>query len=118
MYDEAMGGIKKHMIGQTKKSGLIFTQELHPKRHPSTGDQSVTSPSSPFMWLMTVLRTWQIVPKQDHLVCFLGGSFLLGVTEGGRREVDWQNLDPRDKEDLVIGKGIVESCMKTHDTAT
>jgi mannosyl-oligosaccharide alpha-1,2-mannosidase len=67
---------------------------------------------------MTTLRTWQIVPKQDHLVCFLSGSFLLGVTEGGRREVDWHNLDPRDKEDLVIGKGIVESCMKTHDTAT
>nr|XP_019044540.1 mannosyl-oligosaccharide alpha-1,2-mannosidase [Kwoniella bestiolae CBS 10118]OCF23470.1 mannosyl-oligosaccharide alpha-1,2-mannosidase [Kwoniella bestiolae CBS 10118] len=101
MYDEAMGGIKKHLIGQTKKSGLIFTQELHPARHPR--DQS---------------QTWQVVPKQDHLVCFLGGSFLLGITEGGKREVDWKNLDEVQEEDFVVGKGIVESCMKTHETAT
>ncbi|OCF38271.1 mannosyl-oligosaccharide alpha-1,2-mannosidase [Kwoniella heveanensis CBS 569] len=101
MYDEAMGGIKKHLIGQTKLSGLIFTQELHPARHPRDQQQ-----------------TWQIVPKQDHLVCFLGGSFILGVTEGGRKEVDWTQLDDRDMEDFVIGKGIIESCMKTHETAT
>ncbi|WWD18947.1 hypothetical protein CI109_103403 [Kwoniella shandongensis] len=101
MYDEAMGGIKKHLIGQSKTSGLIFTQELHPARHPK--DQS---------------QTWQVVPKQDHLVCFLGGSFILGVTEGGKREVDWTKLEEKDMEDFIVGKGIVESCMKTHDTAT
>lgn len=59
-----------------------------------------------------------MVPKQDHLVCFLGGSFLLGVTEGGRKEVDWANLSASDKEDAVVGKGIIESCMATHKTAT
>ncbi|WWC71716.1 uncharacterized protein I206_105674 [Kwoniella pini CBS 10737] len=101
MYDEAMGGIKKHLIGQTHKSGLIFTQELHPARHPR--DQT---------------QTWQVVPKQDHLVCFLGGSFILGITEGGNREVDWKHLDEREMEDFVVGKGIVESCMSTHETAT
>ncbi|WVQ99884.1 hypothetical protein IAU59_007027 [Kwoniella sp. CBS 9459] len=101
MYDEAMGGIKKHLIGQTKLSGLIFTQELHPARHPRDQQQ-----------------TWQIVPKQDHLVCFLGGSFILGVTEGGKKAVDWTQLDDRDMEDFVVGKGIIESCMKTHETAT
>lgn len=51
-------------------------------------------------------------------MCFLGGSFLLGITEGGRRQIDWTNLSERDQEDLVVGKGIVESCMRTHDTAT
>ncbi|ORY35384.1 glycoside hydrolase [Naematelia encephala] len=101
MYDEAMGGIKKHLLGKTKKSGLIYTQELHPEKHPRTG-----------------VQTWQIIPKQDHLVCFLGGSFLLGITEGGRRVVDWSNLDQRDQDDLIIGQGIVESCMATHDTET
>ncbi|KAL7423492.1 mannosyl-oligosaccharide alpha-1,2-mannosidase [Cryptotrichosporon argae] len=101
MYDEAMGGIKKHLVAQTKRSGLIHTHELHPMRHPQTGAQ-----------------TWQVVPKQDHLVCFLGGSLILGVTEGGRRAVDWHNLDARDMEDFVVGKGIVESCVRTHDTAT
>ncbi|WWC93648.1 hypothetical protein V866_000483 [Kwoniella sp. B9012] len=101
MYDEAMGGIKKHLIGQTKKSGLIFTQELHPARHPR--DQT---------------QTWQVVPKQDHLVCFLGGSFILGITEGGKRSIDWKDLDEVQQEDFVVGKGIIESCMKTHETAT
>ncbi|KIR99692.1 mannosyl-oligosaccharide alpha-1,2-mannosidase [Cryptococcus deuterogattii 2001/935-1] len=101
MYDEAMVGIKKHLIGQTHKSNLIFTQELHPARHPR--DQSAT---------------WQVVPKQDHLVCFLGGSFLLGITEGGKRDVDWENMEEKDREDFLVGQGIIESCMKTHETAT
>jgi mannosyl-oligosaccharide alpha-1,2-mannosidase len=39
MYDEAMAGIKKHLVGRTKKSGLVFTQELHPARHPQTQQQ-------------------------------------------------------------------------------
>jgi hypothetical protein len=64
-------------------------------------------------------RTWKVVPKQDHLVCFLGGSFLLGVTEGNRKEVDWKKLDTRDKVDMIVGKGIIEGCMRTYlDTPT
>lgn len=39
MYDEAMSGIKRHLVSKTKKSGLIFTQELAPARHPETGGQ-------------------------------------------------------------------------------
>ncbi|WVO17718.1 hypothetical protein L204_105416 [Cryptococcus depauperatus] len=101
MYDEAMSGIKKHLIGQTRKSDLIYTQELHPAIHPR--DKT---------------RTWQIVPKQDHLVCFLGGSFLLGLNEGGKRKVDWQHMGERDTEDWLVGKGLIESCLKTHETAT
>lgn len=63
-------------------------------------------------------RTWQVIPKQDHLVCFLGGSFILGVTEGNRRDVDWKNLDERDLEDFMVGKGLVETCVETYNTAT
>lgn len=58
------------------------------------------------------------MPKQDHLVCFFGGSFILGVTEGNRRDLDWANLDERDQEDFLIGRGIVETCVDTYDTAT
>jgi hypothetical protein len=120
MYDEAMGGIKKHLIDQTKKSGLIFTQELHPTKHPRDNTQLVGH-SACYPQQLTIecsFRTWQIVPKQDHLVCFLGGSFILGVTEGGRRQVQWDKLDERDMEDFLVGKGIIESCMATHETAT
>ncbi len=38
----------------------------------------------------------------------------MGVTEGGRRHVDWENLEPRDMEDMVVGKGIIESCVTTY----
>lgn len=55
-------------------------------------------------------------PKQDHLVCFLAGSFMLGVSEG--EEVAWGGLEKRDWEDMVIGEGLLEGCMKTYDTAT
>lgn len=44
MYDEAMDGIKKHLVGRTKKSNLMFTQELHPAKHPETGEQYVLNP--------------------------------------------------------------------------
>lgn len=102
MYDDAMTGIKDRLVERSGKSGLIYTQELHPARHPETGQ-----------------NTWQIVPKQDHLVCFLGGSFLLGLTEGGKREnLDWNNLDERDTEDFLVGSGLVETCVDTYDTAT
>lgn len=120
MYDEAMDGIKKHLIGRTRKSNLMFTQELHPAKHPETGEQCVRSSQSSARTLRVLIsRTWKVVPKQDHLVCFLGGSFLLGVTEGNRREVDWKKLDSRDKVDMVVGKGIIEGCMRTYlDTPT
>jgi hypothetical protein len=118
MYDEAMDGIKKHLVGRTKKSNLMFTQELHPAKHPETGEQYVLNIFSE--WTMKLIkRTWKVVPKQDHLVCFLGGSFLLGVTEGNRKEVDWKKLDTRDKVDMIVGKGIIEGCMRTYlDTPT
>ena len=36
MYDEAMGGIKKHLVSQTKKSRLIYTHELVPVQTSQT----------------------------------------------------------------------------------
>lgn len=39
MYDDAMSGIKKHLIARTKRKGLIFTKELAPARHPESGGQ-------------------------------------------------------------------------------
>lgn len=39
MYDGAMRGIKTHLVGKTSRSGLVFTQELIPARHPETNQQ-------------------------------------------------------------------------------
>lgn len=51
-------------------------------------------------------------------MCFLAGSFLLGVTEGGKRELDWGNLAKADHEDYMAGTGLMETCVDTYDTAT
>lgn len=56
--------------------------------------------------------------KQDHLVCFIGGSFLLGITEGGRKHINWKNLDDRDRLDYLAGTGIIDSCLESYNTAT
>jgi hypothetical protein len=50
MYDEAMDGIKKHLVGRTKKSNLMFTQELHPAKHPETGEQCVQNHLNRHEW--------------------------------------------------------------------
>jgi mannosyl-oligosaccharide alpha-1,2-mannosidase len=56
--------------------------------------------------------------KQDHLVCFIGGSFLLGITEGGRKQINWKNLDDKDHLDYLAGTGIIDSCTESYNTAT
>lgn len=110
MYDVAMGGIKKLLVSQTKAHGLIYTHELSPVR--SQGGEAYV-----YRHTRADGSNWQIIPKQDHLVCFLGGSFLLGITEG-RSRIDWDSLSSREREDFVVGKGLIETCMKTHETAT
>lgn len=37
MYDEAMHGVRKHLIRQGVKQGLIYTSELLPRRQAATG---------------------------------------------------------------------------------
>lgn len=63
-------------------------------------------------------RNWYPLMKQDHLVCFLGGSFLLGITEGGRKHIDWRTLDDKDHLDYLAGTGIIDSCTESYNTAT
>ena len=64
-------------------------------------------------------RRWQINPKQDHLVCFLGGSLLLGVTEA-RLSVppNSEEFSQTDLEDWELGTGLIKTCVDTYNTAT
>ncbi|GHJ87270.1 hypothetical protein NliqN6_3672 [Naganishia liquefaciens] len=100
LYDQSMNGIKHLMMARTPREGILHTLELHPQRGPDGSPK------------------WYSIMKQDHLVCFLGGSFLLGITEGGRRHVDWEHLGERDHLDYMAGTGIIDSCMQTYQTAT
>jgi mannosyl-oligosaccharide alpha-1,2-mannosidase len=67
---------------------------------------------------------WRLVPKQDHLVCFLGGSLMLGATTSGAL-VDHVSIPPRAEEltgqgerDWLTGVELINTCMATHDTQT
>lgn len=96
MYDVAMTGIKEELVRDTP-GGLIYTGELHP--------------SGP--------GTYQFVPKQDHLACFLGGSLMLGVTEGQPIETREKEMDEDQTEDWEIGKELIKTCVDTYEkTAT
>lgn len=62
--------------------------------------------------------------KQDHLVCFLGGSLMLGAATVGTR-VTQPSRPPREHELTDVGKRdwetgyqLIETCVDTHNTAT
>lgn len=109
MYTQAMNGIHKYLVRQSKARKLIYTTELIP---------SVNLDDS---------LNWKRVPKQDHLVCFLGGSLMLGATTtgtytgkrttsippDGRREFTGQG-----KRDWRTGEELIKTCLATHETAT
>ncbi|KAG6860344.1 hypothetical protein C0995_012457 [Termitomyces sp. Mi166 len=106
MYDDAMTGIHNHLIQKSTKSKMTYTAELVPEQD-RTGQIS-----------------WRLTPKQDHLVCFFGGSLMLGATRTGAL-VDKVSIPPRDNDLSPVGKRdwkngveLVKTCMDTHDTAT
>ncbi|KAF8079215.1 glycoside hydrolase [Lyophyllum atratum] len=106
MYDDAMSAIHGHLIQKSTKARMTYTAELIPEQHAS-GEVS-----------------WRLTPKQDHLVCFLGGSLMLGATKTGAL-VHPVSVPPRDKElsasgkrDWKTGVELLKTCMNTHDTAT
>ncbi|KEP55180.1 mannosyl-oligosaccharide alpha-1,2-mannosidase, glycoside hydrolase family 47 protein [Rhizoctonia solani 123E] len=103
MYDDAMAAIEQHLLMRTPTSKIVHTGELQPAR--AGGYQQ---------------HDWKLVPKQDHLVCFLGGSLLLGVTDGGRMRVppDTSKFNEREGRDWTMGVKLIEGCMTTHETAT
>lgn len=129
MYDEAMTGIKNKLVQRTKASGMVYTAELAYQR--SGGKQCVprppsATPLSPLVQLLTLVcvisqlrRGWNLNPKQDHLVCFLGGSLMLGVTEA-RLSIppNPKEFSKADLEDWYVGTGLIDTCVETYNTKT
>ncbi|PAV22655.1 glycoside hydrolase family 47 [Pyrrhoderma noxium] len=106
MYTESMDAVIKHLVQRSKLTGITYTAELIPERRQG-GDMM-----------------WRLVPKQDHLVCFLGGSLMLGATQA-RALVDEvsvpphpSELSPEGKRDWRIGVELIRTCMETHKTKT
>ncbi|KAH9885458.1 glycoside hydrolase [Cubamyces lactineus] len=106
MYDFAIRGVQEHLVKKSETARLTYTSELIPERDRSGK------------------VTWRLVPKQDHLVCFFGGSLMLGaVTTGAAVQPvttppQAKQLTPQGLKDWKTGYELIETCMRTHETAT
>ncbi|KAG8973420.1 mannosyl-oligosaccharide alpha-1,2-mannosidase [Tulasnella sp. 425] len=106
MYEDAMNSIHELLFKRTPIQNLLYTAELEPNNYARSTEFDI--------------RTWHVSPKQDHLVCFLGGSLMLGATEA------WADVPPvlynlpraNARRDWDNGKALIETCMETHNTAT
>ncbi|KAE9388525.1 glycoside hydrolase [Gymnopus androsaceus JB14] len=88
MYDHAMDGIAENLMQQTPEENLTYMGELNPLGRPLANDGTMS--------------TWNFGNRQEHLVCFLAGSLMLGA-----RLRDWK-----------MGIDFLEGCLSTHDTLT
>ncbi|KAF9178932.1 mannosyl-oligosaccharide alpha-1,2-mannosidase [Haplosporangium sp. Z 11] len=97
MYDRAIGGVKKHLLGRTIPNNLLFVGEIS-KYEPSN-----------------------LSSKMDHLVCFLGGTMALASTEGHvfNQTFVRSHLSTVQEQDFKIGEELTESCYQMyHQTET
>ncbi|KAJ7016913.1 glycoside hydrolase family 47 protein [Mycena alexandri] len=107
MYDDSMQAIHENLIATSNKRKLIHTVEIHPRRLAHNNQMS---------WVRTL--------KQDHLVCFLGGSLMLGATTAGARTRPVsvppriEELSPVGRRDWTTGVGLIETCVDTYRTAS
>ncbi|KAG0199077.1 mannosyl-oligosaccharide alpha-1,2-mannosidase [Mortierella sp. NVP41] len=91
MYDEAIGGVKKHLLGRTIPNYLLFVGEIS-KYNPKN-----------------------LSPKMDHLVCFLGGTMALGSTSGYPFDsVPRSRFTPVQESDFKMGEELTESCYQMY----
>ena len=94
MYRQTVQAMRKHLLAKSHPNELTFFGEL----------------------LNGVSGT--IHPKMDHLVCFIGGSFALGATQGLTLN-EAPLMTDRDREDLQLGKEITRTCYEMYNsTAT
>ena len=119
-----MDGIHNHLISKGQMSQLTYTSELIPERN-AMGQMYVPSSALVCQWVDHLSPSnWRLMPKQDHLVCFLGGSLMLGATVTGATHHP-VSIPPRASEltkqglrDWANGVELIKTCMKTHETKT
>ncbi|KAE8152107.1 glycoside hydrolase [Aspergillus avenaceus] len=92
MWDEALMGIRKHLVTYTKRARLTVVGE-----RPS----GLENP---------------LAPKMDHLVCFLPGTIALGATGGiplsqAKKSPNWSQ---RQDEEMLLAKELMKTCWATY----
>ncbi|KAF8907715.1 glycoside hydrolase family 47 protein [Gymnopilus junonius] len=109
MYQSAMEGIHTTLVHRGLNKGLVYTAEVHPDPQQRQADGQMA---------------WRLMAKQDHLVCFLGGSLMLGATTTGLAGISVSvpplpsELTETGQKDWQLGYELIETCMDTHNTAT
>ncbi|KKZ58585.1 mannosyl-oligosaccharide alpha-1,2-mannosidase [[Emmonsia] crescens] len=92
MWNEALMGIRKHLITYTKHASLtVLGERPNGLRH-------------------------ELVPKMDHLVCFIPGAIALGATGGlpisqARKSPDWGR---KQEEEILLAKELMKTCWATY----
>ncbi|GAA5821417.1 hypothetical protein JCM11251_004613 [Rhodosporidiobolus azoricus] len=100
MHDAAMQGIKKNLLAKSATQGLVYTNELLPARG------------------MSGQFELRLTPKQDHLVCFLGATFLLGVTEAAvPLPPNESTFSDKQTDDWYAGKALIKTCVDTYTSS-
>lgn len=88
MYNESFEGIKKHLVGHSQPNNYLFLGELERGLGGTLSN------------------------KMDHLVCFFGGLFALGATNGltlkEAQQMDWWS--PQHEEQLNYGAELGKTC--------
>lgn len=92
LWDEALAGIRKHLITYTTHASLTIIGER------PDGLQGSLS------------------PKMDHLVCFMPGTIALAATGGiplskARKQSDWGR---KQEEEILLAKELMKTCWATY----
>ena len=88
MWNDALAGVRKHLITYSKTSHLTVLGEL---------PDGIGKPLS---------------PKMDHLVCFMPGTIALGAT-GGLTEAEARasgNWGPKQEEEMKLARELTQTC--------
>jgi len=122
MYEDAMRGVHAHLISRTQ-SNMTYTSELVPENKPGGEVYAVSRPRFQRFVTNSVIRSWLLAPKQDHLVCFFPGLLMLGAVrtapvESVSAPPRFHDLSEHGRNDWLTGVRLLETCVKTHDTQT
>ncbi|KAG5973379.1 hypothetical protein E4U55_000587 [Claviceps digitariae] len=88
MWDEALEGVRKHLITYTEPSGYTIIGE-----RPAGLDEPLS-------------------PKMDHLVCFMPGTIALAAT-GGLTEAEARKLpswNEKKERDMKLARELMQTC--------
>lgn len=107
MFDRSMTGVKKHLIQKSTFSDppFLFTSEIIP-RVMGKGQAPI----------------FRLLPKQDHLACFLGGALMLGAHDFGAPYAGAKSgsltISAVQREDWAVGHEVLRGCMATYQETT